>query len=113
MSELKPCCRHCCYFRNDTCTREPFEVPDDEPVMLYTFINEGYLRKAILKSLNRSDFCFKIFGQIADEDKKTLIDEFVEDIVGNAETIADEFYTSVHTDVLIKDPDNFLCNYYK
>lgn len=111
MSSLKKCCRYCSHFKNNTCSREPFVIPDDESATLYTFIEESYLRKAIVRSLNYSDFD-RLFKDKSADDKKGLIDSIAEKIEDNAGILADEFYAVVHEDIAVKNPDEFCCTHY-
>lgn len=112
MSELKKCCRYCTHFQNGTCTRKPFVESSDDSAMLYKFINEGYLRKAITIALDGSDLGNQLFKHKTIDDKKDLIEHIAENIEDNAEALADKFYMNFSGDVFIADPDNFFCKYY-
>lgn len=113
MSELKKCCRHCNHFQNGTCTLEPFDNESfDNSAILYKFINEGYLRKAITAALTDSDVSDKLFEHKTNKNKKHLIEDIADEIENNAETLANDISVNIRTDIFIADPDEFFCKYY-
>lgn len=103
MSALKKCCRYCSYYKQDKCTHTPFV----EHEFASEIAAEGCWVDDVRAVFGRSEYV-KFFKNCPSALKLSLVDAVVDVVEDNIDSVyADS------KNILIVDPDNFYCCYWR